>query len=65
VTEKSKSIQLLTIEEAARALAVSKKTIWNYVHARRIGSVLIGRSRRIPMSSIQDLIERGTVTAVQ
>jgi excisionase family DNA binding protein len=54
---------LLTIEEAAEALAVKQKSVWNFVYSRRIRSVLIGRCRRIPASAIRELLERGTVTA--
>jgi excisionase family DNA binding protein len=57
--------QLLTIDEVAKRLAISKKSVWNFIYSRRIGSVLIGRSRRIPMSAIQELIDRGASPAVQ
>jgi len=55
--------QHLTIEETAKALGISKKSVWNFVYQRRIGSVLIGRSRRIPVSAIEELLARGKVAA--
>ncbi len=57
--------QMYTITETAKVLGVSEKSVWNFVYSRRLGSVLIGRMRRIPISAIQELVERGTVTAVQ
>jgi excisionase family DNA binding protein len=65
MTEKRNQEQLLTVVEAAKALAMSEKSVWNFIYQRRITSVLIGRSRRIPASAVQDLVERGTVPAVQ
>ena len=55
--------QHLTIEETAKALNISKKSVWNFVYSRRIGSVLIGRSRRIPVSAVEELLNRGRVSA--
>jgi excisionase family DNA binding protein len=55
----------LTIPEGARKIKVSNNTMWRLVHDRKIRSVLIGRNRRIPVSALQELIDRGTVPAVE
>ena len=65
MAEKRQAEQLRSIKEAAERLAVSQKSIWNFVYSRRIRSVLVGRCRRIPESAIQELIDRGTVPAAQ
>ena len=57
--------QQLTIKESAAVVKLSENTLWRYIHDRKIRSVLIGRNRRIPASALQELIERGTVPAVQ
>lgn len=58
------NIQLMTVQEAASVLAVSQKTIWQWIYQRRIASTLIGRSRRIPTSAVQEFVERGMVSVV-
>lgn len=58
------NIQLMTVQEAASVLAVSRKTIWQWIYQRRIASTLIGRSRRIPISAVQEFVERGMVSVV-
>jgi excisionase family DNA binding protein len=65
MTEKNKPEQLLTVKETASVLAIAEKTTWKKIYSRQLGSVLIGRSRRVPMSAIQQLIDRGTVPALQ
>jgi excisionase family DNA binding protein len=58
-------VQLMTVPEAAEALAVSQKTIWDWVYSRRLSSTVIGRSRRIPAQAVKDLVERGMVPAIE
>lgn len=53
------TVQLMTIGETAEALSISKKTVWKYVYAKRIGSVKLGRSRRIPAQCVQEFVDRG------
>jgi excisionase family DNA binding protein len=59
-----KAVQLMTVPEAAASLAVSQKTIWQWIYQRKIASTLIGRSRRIPTSAVQEFVDRGMVPAV-
>ncbi len=57
--------RMLTVGEAAEQLGLSPKTIWCWVYSRRVGVVRLGRSVRIPQSSIEELIEAGTVPVLE
>ena len=53
---------LLTVEEAADALAISSKTVYKWIAARRLYSVRIGdKVMRIPASEVARIIEEGTI----
>lgn len=52
-----------TVPEAAKVVGVSAKTMWRFVWARKVRSVLIGRSRRVPVSAIQEFIDKNTIPA--
>jgi excisionase family DNA binding protein len=55
---------LLTVAEAAVALAIKPKTVRAWIAARRIGFVrLNGWAVRIPVSEIERLIDEGTQPA--
>ena len=55
--------RMLTVGEAAEQLGLSPKTIWAWIYTRRVCIVRLGRSVRIPQSSIEELIEAGTIPA--
>jgi excisionase family DNA binding protein len=55
--------KLVRVPEAAELLSISPKTLWAYVAARKIDTVRIGRSVRIPTSAIDRLIDEGTTPA--
>lgn len=44
---------LLTVEEAARAMAVGRTTVYHLLAAGSLRSVRIGRARRIPLDAIR------------
>ena len=50
----------VSYREAAHALGVCEKTIFNLVHARKLSAFRIGRAVRIPVFSIQQYIESQT-----
>jgi excisionase family DNA binding protein len=54
---------LLKVPEAAEMLALSPKTLWQWVSARQIGVVRLGRAVRVPWSEIDRLVEEGTTPA--
>lgn len=47
---------LLTVEDAARAMAVGRTTIYQLLAARSLRSVKIGNARRIPLDAIRDYV---------
>jgi excisionase family DNA binding protein len=51
---------LLTLDETAARLRLAKGTLYNWVHARRITVVHIGRLVRIPAAEVDRLIAEGT-----
>ena len=52
--------QLLTVREAARALALRPATIRAWLYQRRLARVRIGkRAVRIPISEVQRIIREG------
>jgi len=48
---------LLTPDEAAAELAISRTVLYDLLRDKRLGSVKIGRSRRIPAAAISDYVE--------
>ena len=51
-------IQLLTVDDAARVLAISKRLLWSLTSDRSIPSVKIGRSVRYDMHDLKAFIHR-------
>lgn len=47
---------LLTVEDAARRLAVSRTTAYGLVAAGQLRSVKIGKCRRVPDTAVDDFI---------
>ena len=47
---------VLTVEDLARILAISKNTAYELVRSRQIRSVKIGRTYRIPRSALQEYL---------
>lgn len=43
----------LTVEEAAARLCLGRTTVYALIKSRAIGSVLVGRSRRVPVSEVE------------
>lgn len=56
---KKSTTQLLTVPEAAGRLGVTVSTIRRRILERRIASVKIGKSVRIPIEAIDQLITAG------
>ena len=55
--------KLLKVPEAAEILALSQKTVWQWIGERRIEVVRLGRAVRVPLSEIERLVEEGTTPA--
>ena len=56
-------MKLLRVPEAAEQLNMSQKAVWAMIYRREIDVVRIGRSVRIPLTAIDQLVERGTIPA--
>ena len=50
--------QLLRVEDAARLLSISRSQVYELLKARRIASVHIGKSVRIPAQEVTEFVER-------
>ena len=50
---------LLTVEEAAAYLRVSRATVWRWCKSRKVPAVKIGREWRIMKHTLIDLLARG------
>jgi excisionase family DNA binding protein len=50
--------QLVTFDEAAKSLGVSRATIYGLVESGELPSVRIGRARRIPVFALKAYVER-------
>jgi excisionase family DNA binding protein len=49
---------LVSVVEVAQMLSIGRTAAWQLVRKRKIKSVKIGRTRRVPIAAIQDYIER-------
>lgn len=54
---------LLTVEDAARRLAVGRTTVFGLVSTGRLRSVKIGKCRRVPEAALDEFIASLSVTA--
>jgi excisionase family DNA binding protein len=49
---------LLTVPEAMAALRLSRATVYDLIRSGQLGSVKVGRSRRIPAQAVQIFLAR-------
>ncbi|MFQ6147062.1 helix-turn-helix domain-containing protein [Streptomyces seoulensis] len=50
------TLAALTVEEAARRLGVGRTTMYALIASGEVGSVLIGRLRRVPAEALADYL---------
>jgi excisionase family DNA binding protein len=55
--------RLLTVQEAARMLAVSVSTLYGWVWQRRIPFVKVGRAVRFDLADLEKFIQAGRTQA--
>jgi excisionase family DNA binding protein len=48
----------LSVEEAARAVGISRATLYRLVQQKRLATVKIGSRRLVPVSAIDSLLKR-------
>ncbi len=49
---------LLRVDEAAARLGVGRSFLYGLVQRREIGSVKLGRARRIPMRALEEFVKK-------
>jgi excisionase family DNA binding protein len=57
--------RLMSLPQAAEELGITVNTLRAWVYRRKIGYVKIGRSVRVSESTIQRIIDRGTMPALE
>jgi excisionase family DNA binding protein len=51
-------VLLLSVEEAARSLSISRSKTWELIAAGELEAVHIGRSTRVAVSALHELLDR-------
>lgn len=57
MTNANEIAAVLTVEELARILAISKNTAYELVRSGKIRSVKIGRTYRIPKAALEEYLK--------
>jgi len=61
----SNTVRLRSLPQAAEALGVSVKTLRGWIYRRAVPYTKIGRCVRISDETIQRIIDRGTMPAIE
>ncbi|MGW1136953.1 helix-turn-helix domain-containing protein [Streptomyces zhihengii] len=56
--------ELLTVPEVMARLKLGRSTVYDLIRSRRLTSITIGRSRRVPADALSDFIAREIEEAV-
>ncbi|MEU3630721.1 helix-turn-helix domain-containing protein [Streptomyces fradiae] len=51
--------ELLTVPEVMARLKLGRSTVYDLIRSRRLASITVGRSRRIPVDAVRDFIVHG------
>ncbi|MCX2179622.1 MULTISPECIES: helix-turn-helix domain-containing protein [unclassified Streptomyces] len=49
--------ELLTVPEVMARLKLGRSTVYDLIRSRRLISITIGRSRRVPAEAVRDFID--------
>ncbi|MGW6419542.1 helix-turn-helix transcriptional regulator [Streptomyces sp. NPDC055055] len=49
--------ELLTLPEVMARLKLGRSTVYDLIRSRRLVSITIGRSRRVPADAVRDFID--------
>jgi excisionase family DNA binding protein len=64
MTEQSARLpQLLSVDEFARALGVSRRSVFTWIGRGQIQSVRLGRVRRIRLDELERVCDRGVLVS--
>ncbi|WP_055690808.1 helix-turn-helix domain-containing protein [Streptomyces prasinus] len=50
--------ELLTVPEVMARLRLGRSTVYDLIRSRRLVSITVGRSRRVPADALRDFIAR-------
>ncbi|MEU0438913.1 helix-turn-helix domain-containing protein [Streptomyces sp. NPDC006186] len=50
--------ELLTVPEVMARLRLGRSTVYDLIRSRRLVSITVGRSRRVPADALRDFINR-------
>jgi excisionase family DNA binding protein len=51
------TVELLTVPEVMARLKLGRSTVYDLIRSRRLVSITIGRSRRVPADAVRDFID--------
>jgi excisionase family DNA binding protein len=57
-TKQNPERRALSVEEAARAVGISRATLYRLVQQKRLATVKIGSRRLVPVSALDNLLEK-------
>ncbi|GGU18010.1 helix-turn-helix domain-containing protein [Streptomyces lavendofoliae] len=49
--------ELLTVPEVMERLKLGRSTVYDLIRSRRLISITVGRSRRVPIDAVRDFID--------
>ncbi|MFD4155993.1 helix-turn-helix domain-containing protein [Streptomyces hydrogenans] len=56
--------ELLTVPEVMKRLKLGRSTVYDLIRSRRLVSITVGRSRRVPIDAVRDFIDHQIEEAV-
>lgn len=59
------SVRLLTVEQAAKCLSISRSFAWILIREGQLRSVNLGRRRLIPVDALDELVGRSTTRSTE
>ncbi len=54
---------MLTVDEVAESLGIGKSAVYDLMRLRKLVSVKIGRSRRVPVEALRDYVTKATAAS--
>ena len=54
---------MLTVDEVAESLGIGKSAVYDLMRLRKLASVKIGRSRRVPVEALRDYVKKATAAS--
>jgi excisionase family DNA binding protein len=58
----SQDLDLLTVPQVMASMQISRHSVYRLIRSRELGSVTIGRSRRIPAAALAAFVTSASMT---